>query len=157
MPWKESHLMDERTRFIGRMLEGERMADVCREFGISRKTGYKHYGRYLKEGLVGLMDQSRAPERHPNQTAEEVERMIVELRKSKTSWGPKKLRKRLECLHPGVRSPVLSDPCSSGTMRPKAAARSRQATVSAIEPCTIAKRARRPPLSHRLDPRRNFD
>ena len=41
MPWKECHVMDERLRFIARLLDGEQMAGLCREFGISRKTGYK--------------------------------------------------------------------------------------------------------------------
>ena len=41
MPWKECHVMDERLRFVARLLEGEKMAPLCAEFGISRKTGYK--------------------------------------------------------------------------------------------------------------------
>ena len=43
MPWNECKPMDERLRFKARLLEGEKMAPVCREFGISRKTGYKLY------------------------------------------------------------------------------------------------------------------
>ena len=46
MPWKECHVMDERLRFMARLLEGEKMAPLCAEFGISRKTGYKIYDRY---------------------------------------------------------------------------------------------------------------
>ena len=46
MPWKECHVVDERLRFIARRLDGEKMAGLCREFGISRKTGYKIYARY---------------------------------------------------------------------------------------------------------------
>lgn len=46
MPWKESSVMDERLRFVARLLEGEPMTDVCRDFGISRKTGYKLFQRY---------------------------------------------------------------------------------------------------------------
>ena len=46
MPWKESSVMDERLRFVARLLEGEPMSNVCREFGISRKTGYKIFGRF---------------------------------------------------------------------------------------------------------------
>lgn len=108
MPWKESHLMDERAKFIGKLLNGERMSETCREFGISRKTGYKYYGRYLKEGLLGLLDQSRQPNRHPNQTAKEIEDLVLELRSSKPTWGPKKLCERLHRLHPGVKFPVPS-------------------------------------------------
>jgi transposase-like protein len=50
--------MDERLRFIARLLEGESMSDVCREFGVSRKTGYKIFGRYKEHGLEALSDRS---------------------------------------------------------------------------------------------------
>ncbi len=50
MPWRECSVMDERVRFVGRILDGEAMSDVCREFGISRKTGYKIVNRYRQEG-----------------------------------------------------------------------------------------------------------
>ena len=46
MPWKECSVMDERLRFVARLLDGEAMTGVCREFGISRKTGYKIFDRY---------------------------------------------------------------------------------------------------------------
>lgn len=61
MPWKESSVMDERLRFVARLLEGEPMTDVCRDFGISRKTGYKIYERYKQEGPTALCDRSRWP------------------------------------------------------------------------------------------------
>jgi transposase len=51
MPWKESSVMEERLRFVGRLLQGDSMAAVCREFGISRKTGYKIFDRYKEHGL----------------------------------------------------------------------------------------------------------
>src|SRR2546425_8460623 len=50
MPWKECSVMDERLQFVARRLAGEEMADLCREFGISRKTGYKIFGRYQECG-----------------------------------------------------------------------------------------------------------
>jgi transposase len=56
MPWKASTVMEERLRFVGRLLDGESMSDVCREFGISRKTGYKIYSRYREHGLFALTD-----------------------------------------------------------------------------------------------------
>ena len=61
MPWKECHVMDERLRFVARLLDGEKMAIVCQEFGISRKTGYKIYERYQDAGVRGLTDRSRRP------------------------------------------------------------------------------------------------
>jgi transposase len=59
MPWKESSVMDERMRFVIRLKDGETMASLCREFGISRKTGYKIYERYEQCGLEGLSDRTR--------------------------------------------------------------------------------------------------
>lgn len=59
MPWRETSVMDERLRFVARLLEGDSMSDVCRSFGISRKTGYKIFNRYKDEGLEALTDRSR--------------------------------------------------------------------------------------------------
>ena len=59
MPWKESSAMDERLRFVARLLEGEQMSRMCREFGISRKTGYKIFDRYKEHGLEGAVPLAR--------------------------------------------------------------------------------------------------
>ena len=67
MPWKECHVVDERLRFVARLLDGEKMTALCAEFGISRKTGYKIYDRYKDYGVHGLTDRSRRPYRHANQ------------------------------------------------------------------------------------------
>jgi Helix-turn-helix domain len=67
MPWKVCNPMDERLKFIARLLDGDQMALLCREFGISRKTGYKILTRYNEIGLDGLTDRSRRPYRHANQ------------------------------------------------------------------------------------------
>src|SRR5260221_6233370 len=65
MPWKECSVMDERVRFVGRLLDGEKMATLCREFAISRKTSYKIFDRYKESGLEALTDRSRRPwDRH---------------------------------------------------------------------------------------------
>ena len=85
MPWKETCVMDERTKFIGRILEGEKIAPLCREFGISRVTGHKIWNRYLQDGNNGLYNKSRRPNKHPNQTPFEVENLIVRLRQEKPS------------------------------------------------------------------------
>src|SRR6476620_6122500 len=60
MPWKECHVMDERLRFVARLLEGEKMAPLCAAFGISRKTGYKIYDRYKDCGLQAFSSARRA-------------------------------------------------------------------------------------------------
>lgn len=59
MPWKECSVMEERPRFVARILEGESMADVCREFGIARETGDRLMDQYPEEGVVALADRSR--------------------------------------------------------------------------------------------------
>jgi transposase len=58
MPWKECNQMDERLKFVARLLDGEKMAPLCVEFGISRKTGYKIFERYKQCGLEGLTDST---------------------------------------------------------------------------------------------------
>ncbi len=69
MPWKECQPMDEKLRFVARILDGEKMAALCREFGISRKTGYQLFNRYQDEGIRGLEDSARSPYRPPNKLA----------------------------------------------------------------------------------------
>ena len=83
MPWKESSVMDERMRFVVRLKEGESMASLCREFGISRKTGYKILDRYEECGLEGLSDRSRRPIRYANQLPPQVEAEIIATKREK--------------------------------------------------------------------------
>ena len=80
MPWKASSVMEERLRFVARLLDGEAMTDVCREFGVSRKTGYKIFDRYKEQGLAALSDGSRRPVRYANQLPEQIEGLIVRLK-----------------------------------------------------------------------------
>jgi putative transposase len=95
MPWKECHVVDERLRFIARLLDGEQMTALCAEFGISRKTGYKIYRRYKGCGIEGLTDRSRRPLRHANQLPLAIEQLIVRLKKEYPDWGAPKIRERL--------------------------------------------------------------
>jgi transposase-like protein len=86
MPWKASSVMEERLRFVARLLDGEAMTDVCREFGVSRKTGYKIFDRYQEQGLAALSDRSRRPVRYANQLPEQIEGLIVRL-KAANCWS----------------------------------------------------------------------
>jgi transposase InsO family protein len=95
MPWKETSVMDERMRFVIRLKDGESMASLCREFGISRKTGYKILDRYEECGLEGLSDRTRRPHRYANQLPEQIESAIVHAKKEKPHWGARKIRERL--------------------------------------------------------------
>jgi transposase InsO family protein len=95
MPWKASSVMEERLRFVARLLDGEAMTDVCREFGVSRKTGYKIFDRYREHGLEALSDRSRRPVRYANQLPQQVETLIVRLKAEKPHWGARKIRELL--------------------------------------------------------------
>ena len=109
MPWKECSVMDERLRFVARLLEGEAMTDVCRAFGISRKTGYKILSRYKEEGSAALSDRSRRPVRYANQLPPQIEGLIVSLKRDKPHWGARKLRELLVRRLPGdLRVPAQS-------------------------------------------------
>ena len=108
MPWRECYKMDERLRFVARLLEGEKMAPLCREFDISRKTGYKIFQRYKDCGLEGLTDRSRRPYRQANQLPFQIETLIVQLKREHSSWGAPKIREKLRRLHSNIRTPAIS-------------------------------------------------
>ena len=95
MPWKDRTVMDERIRFVARLLEGESMALLCREFNISRKTGYKIFDRYKECGLEGISDRTRRPHRYGNQLPVQVETAILTLKQDKPHWGARKIREKL--------------------------------------------------------------
>jgi putative transposase len=100
--------MDERTKFIGRLLSGEKMASLCREFGIARMTGHRIWKRYEQEGARGLYNRSRAAHKHPNQTPFEVEQLIVRLKKEKGTWGAPKIRELVHNRYPTIKLPSTS-------------------------------------------------
>jgi putative transposase len=111
MPWKETCRMVERIRFIEALnerAEEEFFRDICREFGIAPKTGYKWVERFEAAGPEGLKDRRSAPRRSPQRVAEELAAAIVELRKEHPRWGPKKLRAKLVEANPGKKWPACS-------------------------------------------------
>jgi transposase InsO family protein len=109
MPWKECSVVDERLRFVAKLLDGESMTDACREFGISRKTGYKIFNRYKESGLEALTDRSRRPVRYANQLPSQIESLIVSLKREKPHWGARKIRELLvRRLDGDVRIPAKS-------------------------------------------------
>lgn len=108
MPWKESHAMELRMTFVMRLKAGERMADLCEEYGISRKTGYKFVERYERQGTSGLENASRAPKRIPHRTSAELQSALVQARRRHPSWGGRKLRDWLRKKQPDVQWPAAS-------------------------------------------------
>jgi transposase InsO family protein len=102
VPWKVSHPMTERMEFVARLKKGERMVDLCRAFGISRKTGYKFWERFQRQGVRALEDQSRARKQLAHKTPEAIEQLLVAARRAHPSWGGRKLKGFLEEESPGV-------------------------------------------------------
>jgi transposase InsO family protein len=108
MPWKECNRMDERLRFVAKLLDGEKMTVVCREFGISRKTGYKIFNRYKDEGIRGLEDRPKSNYRHPNQTPFQVEKAIIRIKKEHKTWGAPKIQEKMIKEFPMIKPPAPS-------------------------------------------------
>ena len=111
------------------LLDGEGMSELRREFGISRKTGYKIFNRYRQEGVEALTDRSRRPVLYANQLPCQVEAMIVRLKREKPHWGARKIRELLvRRLNGDVRVPAKSTvhagarPARPGEARPSKAA-----------------------------------
>src|SRR5262245_57405634 len=96
MPWKAKAPVDLRAEFFSRLANGERMADLCREYGISRKNAYKFKQRIDVLGATGLMDQSRAPHHIPHKTPPEIVELVLAERRKHPTWGPKKIKETLE-------------------------------------------------------------
>jgi len=89
--------MDQRTEFVLRALRGrESFVELCKEFSISRRTGYKWKSRFLEQGLEGLSDQSRRPNGSPKEIREEMVCRIVSLKLAHQGWGARKLRAVLQ-------------------------------------------------------------
>lgn len=96
MPWKSKTPVDLRIEFMNRVMKGESVSELCRAYGISRKTGDKFKQRFKRLGEAGLLDQSRAPKVIPHRTPPELVKLIVDERRRHPTWGPKKLKDVLE-------------------------------------------------------------
>ena len=118
MPWKETSAKSERLRFIRWWKEGEEsVAELSRQFGISRKTAHKMIARYAAEGEGGLLDRSRAPHHHPNATPLELVGRVIEMKHEHPTWGPKKVIGRLRLREPETPWP---SPSTAGAMLDRA-------------------------------------
>lgn len=109
MPWQERNAVEERIRFVKRWLERcEDFSELCRQFGISRKTGYKYVERFRQRGLGGLEEESRAPHRRPQSMEAEVVAAVLEQRRQHPRWGPRKIRAVLQRQDGAVGWPAAS-------------------------------------------------
>jgi len=100
--------MDERLRFVARLLEGEKMAPLCAEIGISRKTGYKIFERYKDCGVAAFTDRSRRPYRQANRLPPQLEAVIVRLKREYPGWGAPKIREKLRRQSSAPHLPAIS-------------------------------------------------
>ncbi|HPJ71153.1 MAG TPA: integrase core domain-containing protein [bacterium] len=100
MPWKESDIVDERTEFVLKSMgRFPAFKELCAEYGISRKTGYKWKKRFLEEGSCGLHDRLRRPKSFPGQLGEETVCEMIRLKLLHIAWGPKKIRELYGRIH----------------------------------------------------------
>jgi transposase InsO family protein len=106
MPWRESSVVEQRLRFVlAASRKRERFSELCREFGISRQTGYTWVKRYAAGGSSQVVDRSRRPAHSPARTAAAMEQAVVELRQQRPDWGAPKLQVLLAQQQGGV-SPI---------------------------------------------------
>jgi transposase InsO family protein len=118
MPWKESSIVIERTKFVLEWkrrwdeAEGGRVdvAELCRVFGISRTTGYVWINRFIDSGfdVREMVDRSSRPHHSPTAVSQEMEDFIVAMRKQNPRWGPRMMRERLVAKYPGREFPSAS-------------------------------------------------
>src|SRR5437867_12664545 len=92
MPWKKNEPMEQRIEFAMKALRALNFRGLCQEYGISAKTGYKWKERFLREGLEGMVEESRRPKSSPEQLPEGAVCEIVRLKLTHPSWGARKIR-----------------------------------------------------------------
>jgi len=109
MGWTETCAVEERMRFvIAADKHEESFAALCRRFGVSRRVGYKWLARYREASVEGLLDRSRAPLHHPHAIADDIAERCLAVRRRHPSWGPLKVRARLERVAPATQWPAAS-------------------------------------------------
>jgi transposase InsO family protein len=109
MPWKEINVMSQKLEFVLKTFKMEKsFTELCTEYGISTKTGYKWKERFFQEGIEGLKEKPRKPHRSPTHLPEEVICELIRIKKTKRNWGTKKIREVYVNNHPHERIPARS-------------------------------------------------
>lgn len=110
MSWMELDIVELRKQFIQEFIAKNypSFQDLCKAYGISRKTGYKWRNRFMSGGFDNLSDHSRAPLTTPHQTSDEVCQLIIDMKLKHNKWGPKKVLDRLKRMHPSLDLPADS-------------------------------------------------
>lgn len=137
MPWTQTDRVMERQKFMKALMTKRlTVTEACRQFGISRKTGYKVIARHAELGLAGLRDASRAPKTHPNQSPPEVEAAVLRVRKAHPTWGSKKILATLDRERPDeswpARSTIDAILQRAGVVEPRGVRRRRQPTAPPV-------------------------
>src|ERR1700745_1730174 len=104
MPWKKSEPMEQRTEFALKALKTENFRQLCQDYGISTKTGYKWKERFIEHGVEGLQEVSRRPRGHTQELGEAIVCEMVRLKQAHPHWGPRKLRHIYQRTHSQVPS-----------------------------------------------------
>lgn len=99
MPWKQVEPVNQRKEFVLKAIGTHNFRELCAQYGISTKTGYKWRERFLRYGLSGMQEVSRRPKGHAKELTEAVVCEIVRLKQAHPNWGPRKLRKVYERSH----------------------------------------------------------
>ena len=106
MPWKEETMITKRTEFALRAMQPDiNFSELCQEYGISRRVGYKWKKRFEEEGSSGMQERSRRPQNSPIEIDEDTLCKITRLHERHRSWGPKKIR----AVYSRTYSPVPSE------------------------------------------------
>jgi len=109
MPWKEADLMNLKREFILRSFNNDRtFTDLCKEYGISTKTGYKWKERFLEGGFPALEEQSRKPESNSREMPESVVVELIRIKNLHKKWGASKILQVYKNNHPGEYTPSRS-------------------------------------------------
>ena len=99
MPWRKQEPMDQRIEFVIKAARTDNFRGLCAKEGISTKTGYKWWRRFMQYGTSGMAELSRRPHRHAEQLSETVICQIIRLKQAHRHWGPRKLRELYRRLH----------------------------------------------------------
>lgn len=106
MTWRVTNMKEERHKFVLEAIESKKtFLELCHNYNISPKTGYKWYRKFLEDGEKGLEDSSRRPKSNPTKIAINVEECIISIKKEFVRWGPKKIQAEIKEHYPNIAIP----------------------------------------------------
>jgi putative transposase len=100
MPWQKVEPMNQRKEFVLKAIHTSNFRQLCQEYGISPKTGYKWLERFYERGFEGMAEESRRPQRHAKELSEGVICEMIRLKHAHSKWGPRKIRAVYQRIYP---------------------------------------------------------